>query len=79
MLVNFMLNLEPVGVSLFFGCFPDGAFFFCVACRFAVCFAFFTLPKKVAGRARARLHLKPDGPNTTQRAGDFLSEPMAWP
>lgn len=43
-----MLNLELPGVSLFkFGCFLIGAFFFCVACRYAVCFAFFTLHQKV--------------------------------
>lgn len=43
-----MLNLELPGVSLFhLAVSLIGAFFFCVACRYAVCFAFFTLHQKV--------------------------------
>lgn len=40
-----MLNLEPVGVSLYW-LFPGLELFFCVTCRHAVCFAFFTLHKE---------------------------------
>ncbi len=42
-----MLNHELVGVSLYLAVSLIGAFFFCVACRYAVCFAFFTLLQKV--------------------------------
>ena len=42
-----MLNLELPGVSLLLAVSLIGAFFFCVACRYAVCFAFFTLHQKV--------------------------------
>lgn len=66
-----MMNLELVGVSLYSAVSLIGAFFFCVACRYAVCFAFFTLPTKVPDRARASFSRKPNGLNTTQRDGDF--------
>ncbi len=42
-----MLNLELPGVSLLSAVSLIGAFFFCVACHYAVCFAFFTLHQKV--------------------------------
>ncbi len=42
-----MLNLELPGVSLLLAVSLIGAFFFCVACRYAVCFTFFTLHQKV--------------------------------
>ena len=54
-----MMNLELVGVSLYSAVSLIGAFFFCVACRYAVCFAFFTLPTKVPDRARASFSRKP--------------------
>lgn len=66
-----MMNLELGGCEPLFGRFPDWSFFFCVACRYAVCFAFFTLPTKVPDRARASFSRKPKGLNTTQRDGDF--------
>lgn len=72
-----MLNLEPVGVSLFnFGCFPDRSFFFnsCVTCRHAVCFAFFTLPQQVLSLSMRKFSAKTGGPEYYPAGdGDFFA------
>mgnify|MGYP006876656048 CR=1 FL=1 len=68
-----MLNLELPGVSLFkFGCFPDWSFFFCVACRYAVCFAFFYAASKGVVRSKSKFFRKPERPEYYPKGGDFF-------